>query len=97
MLVGKTILIDVTGAVAAHHVPELIGQLHWRQLANLQVVMTPTAARCITPLALQVASRNPVYAGLWQGAERTLRSTYNWPAWQNWCSSGQPRPTCWPN
>ena len=71
MLAGKTVLIGVTGGVAAHYIPELIGQLRWRHLTNVQVVMTPAATRFITPLTLEVPSGNPVYADLWAAAERT--------------------------
>ncbi len=70
MLTGNTILIGVTGGVAAHYIPELIGQLRWRHLANVQVIMTPAATRFITPLTLKVASDSPVYADLWMAAER---------------------------
>lgn len=62
MLAGKTILIGVTGGVAAHYIPELIGQLRWRYMANVQVVMTPAATRFIAPLTLQAASGNPVWS-----------------------------------
>lgn len=71
MLAGKTVLIGVTGGVAAHYIPELIGQLRWRHLTNVQVVMTPAATRFITPLTLEVASGSLVYADLWEAAERT--------------------------
>lgn len=70
MLAGKTVLIGVTGGVAAHYIPELIGQLRWRYMANVQVVMTSAATRFITPLTLEVASGNPVYADLWEAAQR---------------------------
>ncbi|MGC9336245.1 MAG: flavoprotein [Anaerolineae bacterium] len=70
MLAGKTVLVGVTGGVAAHYIPELIGQLRWRHLANVQVVMTAAATRFITPLSLEVASGNPVYADLWEAAQR---------------------------
>lgn len=70
MLAGKTVLVGVTGGVAAHYVPELIGQLRWRHLSNVQVVMTPAATRFITPLTLEVASGNPVYADLWEATQR---------------------------
>ncbi len=70
VLAGKTVLIGVTGGVAAHYIPELIGQLRWRHLTNVQVVMTPAATRFITPLTLEVASGNPVYADLWTAAQR---------------------------
>ncbi len=70
MLAGKTVLIGVTGGVAAHYIPELIGQLRWRHLVNVQVVMTQAATRFITPLTLEVASGSPVYADLWEAAQR---------------------------
>jgi len=70
VLAGKTVLIGVTGGVAAHYIPELIGQLRWRHLTNVQVVMTPAATRFITPLTLEVASGSPVYADLWEAAQR---------------------------
>ena len=71
MLAGKTILIGVTGGVAAHYIPELIGQLRWQYMASVQVMMTPAATRFITPLILEAASGNPVYADLWEAAQRT--------------------------
>ena len=70
MLAGKTVLIGVTGGVAAHYIPELVGQLRWRYLVNVQVMMTPAATRFITPLTLAVASGNPVHADLWEAAQR---------------------------
>jgi len=70
VLAGKTVLVGVTGGVAAHYIPELIGQLRWRHLVNVQVMMTPAATRFITPLTLEVASGSPVYADLWEAAQR---------------------------
>ncbi|MEW6231728.1 MAG: flavoprotein [Chloroflexota bacterium] len=70
MLAGKTVLVGVTGGVAVHYLPELIGQLRWRYLANVQAMMTPAATRFVTPLILKAASGNPVYADLWEAAER---------------------------
>lgn len=71
MLAGKTVLIGVTGGVAAHYIPELIGQLRWRYMANLQVIMTPAATRFIAPLTLHVASGNPVWSDLWAAADQS--------------------------
>lgn len=71
MLAGQTVLLGVSGGIAAHYLPELIGQLRWRHLANVQVVMTPAAARFIAPLTLAVASGNPVYTDLWEAADRS--------------------------
>lgn len=71
MLAGQTVLLGVSGGIAAHYLPELIGQLRWRHLANVQVVMTPAATRFIAPLTLAVASGNPVYTDLWEAADRS--------------------------
>lgn len=66
MLVGKTVLVGVTGSVAAHYVPELIGQLRWRHMAAVWVVMTEAATRFITPLTLETASGNPVAVDMFE-------------------------------
>ncbi len=71
MLAGKTVLIGVTGGVAAHYIPELIGQLRWRYMASVQVIMTSAATRFIAPLTLQAASGNPVWSDLWAAADQS--------------------------
>ncbi len=48
MLAGKTILVGVTGGIAAHYLPELVGQLRLRHLALVQVMMTPAATRFLS-------------------------------------------------
>jgi len=71
MLAGKTIVLGVTGSVAVHYIPELIGQLRWRYLATVRAVMTPAAARFITPLLLESATEMPVDVDMWAAAART--------------------------
>lgn len=61
MLAGKTILIGVTGGIAAHYLPELVGQLRLRQLALVQMMMTPAATRFVSPLTLAVAAGGRVW------------------------------------
>jgi phosphopantothenoylcysteine decarboxylase/phosphopantothenate--cysteine ligase len=56
---GKKIILGVTGSIAAYKSAELI-RLLVKAEAEVKVVMTPSAAEFITPLALSVLSCNPV-------------------------------------
>lgn len=58
-LAGKRILVGISGGIAAYKTPELVRALVKRG-ADVHVVMTANAAQFVTPLALQVVSRNPV-------------------------------------
>ncbi|MEV5024883.1 bifunctional phosphopantothenoylcysteine decarboxylase/phosphopantothenate--cysteine ligase CoaBC [Paenibacillus sp. LPE1-1-1.1] len=60
MLKGKTILLGITGGIAAYKGAALCSKLV-QAGANVHVIMTESAARFITPLTLQTLSRNPVY------------------------------------
>lgn len=70
VLVGKTVLVGVTGGVAAHYVPGLIGQLRWRHMVAVWVVMTEAATHFITPLMLETASGNPVAVDMFERDRR---------------------------
>jgi len=58
-LQGKTVLLGVTGGIAAYKAAELIRLLTARG-ARVNVMMTRNAAQFITPLTLQTLSGNPV-------------------------------------
>jgi phosphopantothenoylcysteine decarboxylase len=61
---GKTILVGVSGSIAAYKAADLVSQL--RKLgAEPYVIMTRAAEQFITPMTLQVLSRNPVARSLW--------------------------------
>jgi phosphopantothenoylcysteine decarboxylase/phosphopantothenate--cysteine ligase len=62
---GKRIVLGVTGSIAAYKAADLTSQLV-KLGADVQVVMTREATEFITPLTLQVLSRNPVVYDLWQ-------------------------------
>ena len=63
----RRILLGVTGSIAAYKSAELIRRL--RQAgAEVQVVMTPAAARFVTPLTLQALSGRPVRCDLFDAA-----------------------------
>ena len=53
------ILLAVTGSISAYKAADITSQL--TKLGHqLKVIMTPAATACITPLTLQVLSKNPV-------------------------------------
>lgn len=58
-LVGKNIVLGVTGGIAAYKTPELVRRLK-EQGANIRVVMTSGAQAFVTPLSLQAVSGNSV-------------------------------------
>jgi phosphopantothenoylcysteine decarboxylase/phosphopantothenate--cysteine ligase len=59
MLQGKTILVGITGGIAAYKVCNLI-RLFKKNGANLKIVLTDNALNFVTKLTLQTLSQNPV-------------------------------------
>lgn len=60
MLRDKTVLVGVSGGIAAYKAAELVSRL--RQLGlSVLVVMTHAATRFVTPLTFESLSGNPVY------------------------------------
>jgi phosphopantothenoylcysteine decarboxylase/phosphopantothenate--cysteine ligase len=70
VLAGKTVILGVSGGIAVHYVPELIGVLRQRHMVAVRVVMTEAATRFIAPLTFETASGNPVAVGLFEAAGR---------------------------
>jgi len=62
-LKNKSILLGVSGGVAAYKAVELVRRLK-DEGASVTVIMTEAAANFITPLSLEVASQNRVYSSL---------------------------------
>ncbi len=60
MFSGKTVLVGITGAIAAYKTLELIRMLK-RNNADVKVVITPNALEFVTETTLQSLSQNPVY------------------------------------
>ncbi len=58
-LKDKTIVLGVSGGIAAYKAAEIVRQLVTRG-ANVRVMMTRNATEFITPLTLQTLSQNPV-------------------------------------
>jgi phosphopantothenoylcysteine decarboxylase/phosphopantothenate--cysteine ligase len=60
----KSILLGVTGGIAAYKAAELVRRLSERGF-DVHVVMTQAACGFITPATLQALSGNPVYTDMW--------------------------------
>ena len=60
MLQDKTVMVGVTGGIAAYKSATLVSRLR-EAGAEVIVVMTPNATQFITPLTLQTLSGHPVY------------------------------------
>ena len=64
-LKGKTIVLGVTGGIAAYWAAEIIGVLRDRE-ASVHVLMTENATHFITPLTLQTLSKNKVITNMFE-------------------------------
>ena len=65
---GKTVVLGVTGSIAAYKSAELVSLLV-KQGYDVFVVMTHDAAEFITPLTLQTLSKNPVMTSFFDEKE----------------------------
>lgn len=57
---GKKIVIGITGGISAYKMTAVVSTLHKRG-ADVHVIMTVAATKFITPLTMQVLSKNHVY------------------------------------
>lgn len=64
MLKNKTIVLGVTGSIAAYKSAEVVSRLK-KLHATIHVVMTDAATQLIAPLTLQTLSEQPVSISLW--------------------------------
>jgi|TARA_B110000967_G_scaffold209757_1_gene267492 phosphopantothenoylcysteine decarboxylase/phosphopantothenate--cysteine ligase len=67
-LKGRTIILGITGSIAAYKAADITSRLT-EAGAQVYPVMTTEACRFIQPLTLQVLSRNPVVSDLWKEGE----------------------------
>jgi phosphopantothenoylcysteine decarboxylase/phosphopantothenate--cysteine ligase len=68
VLRGRTVVVGVSGGIAAYKACELVRWLRQEGAATV-VVMTPAATEFVTPLTFEALSGNPVVRGLW-GSQR---------------------------
>ena len=64
MMSGRTVVVGVSGGIAAYKACELVRWLTERG-ASVIVAMTPAALEFVTPLTFQALSGNPVVKDLW--------------------------------
>ncbi|MFN3750969.1 MAG: bifunctional phosphopantothenoylcysteine decarboxylase/phosphopantothenate--cysteine ligase CoaBC [Thiobacillus sp.] len=67
-MTGKTILLGVTGGIAAYKAAELC-RLLVKAGADVEVVMTDAARQFVTPLTFQALSGKPVHTALWDASQ----------------------------
>lgn len=63
-LMGKKILLGISGGIAAYKSPDLVRRLR-EQGAEVRVVMTHNAGRMVSPTVFQAVSGHPVRGDLW--------------------------------
>ncbi len=63
-LKGQTIILGITGSIAAYKAADLTSRLT-ESGANVFPVMTESACKFITPLTLKTMAQNPVSTDLW--------------------------------
>lgn len=61
---GRTVVLGVSGSIAAYKAPVIVRRLR-EEGAEVYVVMTPGAARFVTPLTFRALSQQPVVADMW--------------------------------
>lgn len=70
VLKGKTVVLGVTGSIAAYKAVDLVRALK-EEGADVHVVMTESAQKFITPLTFQTLSQNPVATDLFSLSEES--------------------------
>lgn len=63
-MLGKRILLGITGGIAAYKIPILVRLLK-KQGAEVRCVLTPNAQDFVSPLVLSTLSQEPVYSEFW--------------------------------
>jgi phosphopantothenoylcysteine decarboxylase/phosphopantothenate--cysteine ligase len=70
-LIGKKVVLGVTGGIAAYKTPELVRRMTDAG-AEVRVVMTQAAALFVTPITLQTVSNHPVYQSMFNGDSNAM-------------------------
>jgi phosphopantothenoylcysteine decarboxylase/phosphopantothenate--cysteine ligase len=80
VLLGKHILIGITGGIAAYKVAILV-RLLVKENAEVKIIMTDTARRFITPLTMATLSKNPVLTEFFNPENGEWNSHVNLGLW----------------
>ena len=65
VLAGKRIVLGVTGSIAAYKAATIASHLT-QQGAHVDVIMTDSAVRFVSPLTFQALTGRPVYTNMWE-------------------------------
>lgn len=65
---GRTVVLGVTGSIAAYKAADLASKLH-QAGASVRVVLTAAAAQFVAPLTFRAVTHQPVATGLWSDDE----------------------------
>ena len=79
-MLGKRVLLGVTGGIAAYKSPDLVRRLRERG-AEVQVVMTAAAQEFVTAATFQAVSGRPVRTDLWDAAAEAAMSHIELARW----------------
>ena len=82
-LLGKKIVLGVTGSIAAYKSADLVRRLS-NAGAELRVVMTKAACEFITPLTLQTLSGHPVAVELLDADQESAMGHIKLARWADW-------------
>ena len=74
------ILLGITGGIAAYKTPDLVRRLRERG-ADVQIVMTASAAEFVTETALQAVSGRPIRSNLWDKEAEAAMSHIELARW----------------
>ncbi|MFN8659515.1 MAG: bifunctional phosphopantothenoylcysteine decarboxylase/phosphopantothenate--cysteine ligase CoaBC [Candidatus Obscuribacterales bacterium] len=72
LLAGKTVILGISGGIAAYKACDLASKLR-KTGADIHCVMTPHAKAFITPLTLQTLTRNPVHCEQYEDSQGNWR------------------------
>jgi phosphopantothenoylcysteine decarboxylase/phosphopantothenate--cysteine ligase len=70
VLTNKTIVLGITGGIAAYKAVDIASKLT-QAGAKVEVVMTESATRFITPLTLRAITGRPVVTSMWEPADES--------------------------
>ncbi|MDJ0926179.1 MAG: bifunctional phosphopantothenoylcysteine decarboxylase/phosphopantothenate--cysteine ligase CoaBC [Gammaproteobacteria bacterium] len=76
----RRVLLGVTGGIAAYKSPDLVRRL-LEQGAEVRVVVTPSAARLVSPVVFQAVSGEPVRGDLWDEQAEAAMSHIELARW----------------
>lgn len=83
MLVGKRILLGISGGIAAYKCADLVRQLK-KQGAEVRVAMTASATHFVSPLALQAVAGQAVSLELFDPSAELSMSHIELAKWADW-------------